>query len=283
VGDPLVAVNALDQSVIQPLLSTTDRTPGDGFAVTIAGAIGEGWYLERSTDLQNWSQVATVTLAECTITDTLPNGTQAAFYRLKRVVQSVSYYSKNAVGFVQVTVPANGWNFIGNPLNNGNNTLDEIFPNPPFFFSVSKFNNATQQYLDTAFFYGAWDYGTGNNPITLGLGEGAVVWNPDTTPFDVVFIGEVPQGTLQTYIPTGSSLHTSLHPLGGNLANLNFPAEDFDSINFWDANQANWTDWNSYLPGSGWDLPPIASPGEAFWIQKSDATGITWERTVNLW
>src|SRR5262245_60054473 len=42
-----------------------------------------------------------------------------------------SAYSQGATNSINVTVPANGFALVGNPLNRGSNTLSEILPDVP--------------------------------------------------------------------------------------------------------------------------------------------------------
>jgi hypothetical protein len=87
-----------------------------------------------------------------------------------------------------------------------------------------------------------------------------MVVNPGA-PFEVVFVGEVPEGNLSNPLPAGMSLISSKAPVQGL---LDFPAIDGDMIQTWDpVAQA----YRSHFYGSGvWDDPPVPVPGESFWL-----------------
>ena len=60
-------------------------------------------------------------------------------------------YSVNAVGYVNVSVPANSYAIVGVPLNGTNNSLNTTMPLPAGYAdtTIFRFDVATQNYLDS--------------------------------------------------------------------------------------------------------------------------------------
>jgi hypothetical protein len=195
-------------------------------------------------------------------------------------------FSVNAVGYVNITVPANGYMMVANPLvGNPNNNLDNILPLPSGFTgtSVFRFNAATQGYYDTM----QWLEGVGwlagdENDKVIAPGEGFFVQNIQGGPLNVTFVGEVQGGTSQNPI-TGNnaySLRSAIVPKGGplgwvGLANsLEFPADSGDSIFVFDEGTQQYKPTYQYLEGVGWlhDFDPVEGPniqpGRSFFVQK---------------
>src|SRR5690349_9633849 len=103
-------------------------------------------------------------------------------------------FSVNAVGYVNKTVPANGYAMIANPLIAPTNTVEALLTGQVFDNTqVYLWNTTTKQFVITTFLNSTdgWDgdaYKTVVNP-----GSGFFVKNPDKTKdMKITFVGEVP-------------------------------------------------------------------------------------------
>jgi len=150
-------------------------------------------------------------------------------------------YSLNVVGYVNVpTKGGGGFNFIGNPLNNANNNITNLFSSAQDGDQIYTWNRTTQD-LDGAIytystFLHAWD---GN--FTLKPGQGVFYFNAgnDTTN---TFVGEVLQGSYTNPIPSPTILGggafnsvASSVPLGGSFTNaiVGITPQDGDQVYTW--------------------------------------------------
>lgn len=130
-------------------------------------------------------------------------------------------FSVNAVGYVNKTVPANGFAMVSNPLNAADNTIDKLFAGVP---------NGTQIYLYTpgsGYQIGTFDdldnsFGDVGK-LKLEPGQGAFVRNPTGAAITITFVGEVPQGNLVTPMVAGLQMVSSKVPQAGTLPELSFP------------------------------------------------------------
>jgi hypothetical protein len=186
-------------------------------------------------------------------------------------------YSQNVVGYVNVTIPANSFALIANPLDSGNNTLGSLIPVAPdgtqfFKYGAGGYVTYTYDDLDEAWLP--------NGDVTLNPGEGGFIRNGTGTPLTVTFVGEVLQGVLSVDLPAGFAVRSSMVPQAGNVNEMGVPAQDGDQI-------------FKYVPGTGYTtytfddldedwLPstPSFGVGEAFFIRKS--SGASWVRTFSV-
>jgi len=132
-------------------------------------------------------------------------------------------YSVNAVGYVNKTVPKNGFAMISNPLTAATNTVNALFqPVPPgfqvFVYTPGKgFDVGTFDDLEGAFL-----------PASVGSaillpGQGVFCKNPTTSDVTVTFVGEVPQGHLVTPLVAGLQIVSSQVPQAGTASDLGLP------------------------------------------------------------
>jgi hypothetical protein len=186
-------------------------------------------------------------------------------------------YSVNAVGYVNVTIPAGQFMLLANPLDAGTNSLSNVLPDAPNGTTVYKFNGSG--YSTASKNFGAWG---GANTMTLNPGEGFFVKNGTATDLKLTFVGEVVQGTAVTMaIPNGFSMLGSPIPQAGKLkTDLQLPVKNGQSVYLfngtgYETHSFNFGTWSGGEPSIG--------VAQGFWFN-SGATGATnWVRnfTVN--
>ena len=167
-------------------------------------------------------------------------------------------YSQNVVGYVNVTMPANSFNLIGNQLDlgAGSNTLNNVLNNGLISYSGPS-GTETGQHQTTIFiwngtsftgyfYYNSADsggapgwYDSGGNPVppsvTLNPSQAAFVQNNYTSPITVTLTGQVDQGTnTWTQVTPGFNFYSEPAPLAGtplDSTNINFPATSYTAGN----------------------------------------------------
>jgi hypothetical protein len=203
-------------------------------------------------------------------------------------------YSVNAVGYVNMTIPANGSDLalLANPLNGTNNNLSTILP-------LTDDNFLTTVYL--------WDASPAvqNYVVCIWFGTGSG-WQPDAAAppgqaffiqavsssgtLSITFVGEVPQGHLVNTLQAGPllSLSSSIVPQQGTLDQLGFPGEFLDTVYLWDADGSLGSRQN-YIPQINFGGPGTWSPdnsikvGQGFFVQKAPGnTGLDWVRDFSV-
>jgi hypothetical protein len=132
-------------------------------------------------------------------------------------------YSVNAVGYVNKTVPKNGFAMISNPLVAATNTVNALFQPVPVGFQVfvytpgKGFDVGTYDDLEGAFLPAS----VGN--ATVLPGQGVFVKNPTSADVTITFVGEVKQGHLSTPLVPGLQIVSSQVPQSGTAADLGLP------------------------------------------------------------
>jgi Leucine-rich repeat (LRR) protein/alpha-tubulin suppressor-like RCC1 family protein len=257
----LIALPGSLPAAVPPPLVISVAASGQNITLSWPTVEGQTYVVEAALDLT--PPVSWVALAAGTSPVTFPVGPS----RYYRVAVDGMVYSVNVVGYMTRLLPA-GTSLVANPFSSADNSIGAVLPNCPEgseFYKVRP--DGSQDY--SVFFGGMWDLPS----LTLGPGEGAFLVNP-SGPFQVVFVGEVPQGTLINPLPAGQSLKSSMAPVTGL---LNFPAEEGDVINMWDATSQAFTGY-SYSAGDWWDdfgdswaSPPGIRPGEGFLLFRSQA------------
>jgi hypothetical protein len=192
-------------------------------------------------------------------------------------------YSVNAVGYVNVDVPASQFAIVANPLNQPTNTLTAVLPDIPA---------GTQIYLWTGTGFGSAirKTATGWLPPTAGTniinpGQGFFVQNVATTNITITFVGEVPQGDLSTAFPAGFSLLGSQVPQAGKVeTDLKLPAKSGDLVYVYTNGaylpvaRRTATAWIGGVAGSP---EPVVGVGQGFWLQAAAAGNWTRNFSVN--
>jgi hypothetical protein len=192
-------------------------------------------------------------------------------------------FSVNAVGYVNKTVPANGFAMISNPLIAPTNTIEALFAGQlPNGTQIFMWNTTTKSFdidqFDTEF---GWN--------TLGSrelrpGQGIFIKNPGATEIKITFVGEVPQGTgansLKTPLVPGFQIVSSQVPQAGTPTELGYTAANGDQIYQWNVTGQRY-DAASFDAEFGWSPEPKSlDVGDAFFLSKTAAG--TWERSFTV-
>jgi len=195
-------------------------------------------------------------------------------------------YSFNIVGYVNVTL-TNGYNFIGNPLNNSSNTLSVLIPSAPDGTAVYVWDVASQSFSPPSVYSGGWD---SNRDYVIPVGKGFAVYAP--TGWTATFVGEVLQGNLTNFIAGSNkfSLLASMVPQALPLSgtppwSLEFPGTGGDNVFFFQNASLRYTDACTYFGGLGWFDPngvcttngPVPNVGDCFFVQHP-GPDINWVR-----
>jgi len=184
-------------------------------------------------------------------------------------------YSQNVVGYVNVTVPANGFYLIGNQLDlgAGSNTINNVLSSGLISYSgpsgtdSGQHQSAIEFWTGTTFtpyFYynnadsgGApgWYDGSGNPApasATLNPSQAAFLQNNYTAAITVTMTGQVDQGTnTETQVKPGINFYSEPTPLAGtplDSTNISFPATSYTGGN---GNPDAYEVWT----GSGYSAP----------------------------
>jgi len=196
------------------------------------------------------------------------------------VAQTV--YSVNAVGYVNVTVPAGKFALLANPLNQPTNSVAAVLPGVPSGTIVYIFNAAGAFDQATARAGGVWT-GTGAADM-LNPGAGFFVKNAGATDMTITFVGEVPQGTnLTVNIAAGFSLIGSIVPQVGGLETvLGFPAANGDKAYLFDNTAQTYTTYTRRGVGvwTGGSGEPSLAVAQGIFYQAAAAT--TWTRSFSV-
>jgi hypothetical protein len=211
-------------------------------------------------------------------------------------------YSVNAVGYVNQTVPANGFAILSVPLNGTNNSLNTTLPLPAGYAdtTIYRYDVATQNYLDSIVWFDGFGWFSPTDPDpTVNPGEGFWVQNVQGQALPVTFVGEVPAGTLNNPIPGGNNFKIASSVVPKNLplgdvataaTTLGFPAAADDTVYIFDPSIQNYKESYVYFDGFGWFSPngddpgpqgPTIAPGTGFWIQKPGSAA-TWTQTFSV-
>lgn len=185
-------------------------------------------------------------------------------------------YSVNAVGYINITVPAKSYVLAANQLNSGANKVSEVLPTAPDGTVIFKYTQAA------GFGANGVEFGTWGDPnATVKPGEGFFLQNNGAAPITLTFVGEVPQGTLATALAKGLNLISSQVPQAGLLvADLKFPAVDGDVVYQWDTAGQKYKAPNGVEFGSFGGGEPTVAVGEGFFVNKFAAS--SWDRTFSV-
>jgi len=172
-------------------------------------------------------------------------------------------YSLNIVGYVNVVI-TNGFNLIANPLDNGTNDLNSLFPNAGFGDAVYAYNNQTKAFSSSTYL-GSW------SPNLVSAPGGGLFYQAGGVSTNT-FVGNVMTGNLTNKVYNGFNIVSSQVPQSATLETLNYPAGFGDSAFFF---RGGTYVSSSFLGTWSPDLSPAV--GEAFWVQTG--ADVNWTRT----
>jgi len=202
-------------------------------------------------------------------------------------------FSVNAVGYVNVTIPAGGYAILANPLNgNPDNSVNTILPLPADSSydgaNIYRFNPATQSYRETMSYVTGPGWLAGDPAdLIIAPGEGFFFQNVAGTALNLTFVGEVPAGSPTHNAVVGGnkySIRSAVVPKGGRLGweglagSLEFPADDGDNVYVFNKATQRYKETYSYVASVGWlhDVDPLEGPdiqpADGFFIQKQAVT-----------
>lgn len=189
---------------------------------------------------------------------------------------SAQVYSVNAVGYINVSVPAKGFALVANQLNAGGNTINEVLPTAPDGTVAFRYAGAAG-FVSNIRDFGEWTVPT----MELKPGTGFFVQNNGTAPLTLTLVGEVPQGNLSTPLVAGLNLVASQVPQAGKLvADLKFTAADGDIVYQWDAAAQGYKQPNAFDFGEWTGGDPNIAVAEGIFVQKAAAG--SWARTFSV-
>jgi len=209
-----------------------------------------------------------------------------------------SVFSVNAVGYVNVPLLP-GYNLISNPLNGTNNLISTIMPTAPDSTVLYHFNKATQRYFatDTYFNFDPPDAGWYTETFALSTtviapGEGFFLRYPGSTPTNITFVGDVPQGNLTNTVGGFYGFYSSMVPQSGTLSSLGFNnPNDSTVFRSWDAATQKYRPTLTYFafdpPDQGWYTEtftiqePSVGVAEGFLLYNPSAP-VQWGRTFSV-
>ena len=187
-------------------------------------------------------------------------------------------YSVNAVGYINVTVPARGYALVANQLNvAGGNLIKDVLGATLPEGTIAFLYTQAGGFAANPYEFGEW----GNPNAVLAPGSGFFLQNNGTAALTVTFVGEVPQGTLTNPLLTGLNLVSSQVPQAGTLVTaLGFPAVEGDQIVQWNNTTQNYNAVNAFEFGVWSGGEPTIAVGEGFFVRKNGAG--SWNRTFSV-
>lgn len=217
---------------------------------------------------------------------------------------SAAPFSDNTVGYVKVTVPANGFALLGVPLSGTNNLLNTTIRLPDGYDGTTAFRyDATvQNYRDAIQWIEGFGWFSPTDPApTVNPGEGIWIRNIAANPLNFIFVGGVVQGTYSVPVPGENRLNlaSSAVPRAANLGDtvtgtppgtLGFPAADGDCVFVFDVAAQKYKDIYCYFPGFGWfsaneddpgPLGPFIPVATGFWTQVT-GPGKIWDQSFSV-
>lgn len=183
-------------------------------------------------------------------------------------------YSVNAVGYVNVSVPASGFTMICNPLMAADNTVAALIPTAPEGTIIYKFAGGAYEPANV-FEFGEWSAPT----QTIAAGEGVFVKSAGA--FTITFVGEVAQqADSNKALAAGFNMTGSKVPQAGLLStDLGYPADEGDVVYQWNTAGGAWRPAAVYEFGE-WSAEPTLAVGEAVFINAAGARA--WDRNFSV-
>jgi hypothetical protein len=203
----------------------------------------------------------------------------AALLTLSGMVASFAQsnvYSINVVGYVTVTVTNDTVYRILNtplgPVNNTNNFVSLLVPNPPEGTQISKLADPAVGYETVTFGFGSWD-----NDIGLPVGTGFFIKLGEPGSVNITFVGEVQQRTdSNRQLLNGLTLVGSMVPQNGSLVNtLLIPGGEGNQVSRLLPNGG----YETITFGFGsWDNDLDIAVAEGFFYSNVTGASVAWNR-----
>jgi hypothetical protein len=139
------------------------------------------------------------------------------------VMAQTNVYSQNAVGYINLTIPAASYSILTCPLIcSPDNTLNTVLPNTNGQYkhaTVYQMSNGvytvTEVGVGTAANASGWSGGGAD--VTLSPGQAVFFYNSTAAAMTTTFVGTVPQGVLTNSLTPGFNLVGSIVPASGDL------------------------------------------------------------------
>jgi hypothetical protein len=179
------------------------------------------------------------------------------------ISSNAQVYSANIVGYCQVGL-TNGLTLVSNPLDNGTNDLNSLFPTAGFFDTVYQFNGSG---FNISTYTGTWS-------PDLIVPPGSGVFYSGGANQTTTFTGQFAVSNLSKSINAGLNIVGSQIPESATLENLNFPTSFFDTAYFY---RNGGYVISTYTGTWGPDL--TLGVGEAFWINAGSSE--TWTQNFS--
>jgi hypothetical protein len=258
---------------VPPTVSMPKRFPYGQFQLQIELPVSGQYSLEATTDLKNWTVIASESVRGQKVEYLDPTAANFSF-RFYRV-RAGELYSPKVVGYATLSIPP-GFAMVANPLQAVDNSVQALFPKLPEGTTLTKFDTHLFKLTKNVFDGNQWS----NPSETLLPGEGAIIFNPSSAFKTLSMVGEVQQGDLSLPIPAGFSIRSSIVPVPGQLeADLLFPAADDDIVHVFDRDRQAYVIY-SVKNGKWSPDAPVIGVGESFWVGKT--FGGNWNRTLSL-
>ena len=200
-------------------------------------------------------------------------------------------YSVNAVGYVNVVLPA-GFSIVANPLvATPNNNVTNIFQAPLDGMTVYKFTGTGYQTTAYDELFAEWS----DKTVILDPGMGAFVKVPTGKKYTNTFVGSVDAGPagsgsnggtkLTNSIPSGFSLKSSRIPQAGKLTtDLKYTPGDGDAVYQFDSSTQKYKATASFdgLFNEWAPAEPNVAVAEGFWIKIPAGQTRQWVRDFTI-
>jgi hypothetical protein len=165
-------------------------------------------------------------------------------------------YSQNVVGYVNATIPANGYALLSNPLDTGNNVLTNLILVGGAPSTTTKADVWTGSGF-TTYTLRAGGWSSGASGVLLNPGTGFFIQNLATTNITITFVGNVVAGTNLVPYTAGYDPVGSVTPISGLVqTTLGLPAVNGDKVLQWNPTSQGYITYTRRATGWGGGLEP---------------------------
>jgi hypothetical protein len=219
--------------------------------------------IESSVNLLDWEPVSSTG-------QSIIVPTRHSFQCFRIQNQTGNVLTVNYVGYVKISLVP-GFSLFGMPLLNGDNRIG-VIATIPDGTTIYGFDDTTGEFRSNIFL-GGWS----DPSQILEPGRGYFIFNPTEINFELVLLGEIPQGTLTNILPAGFSLRSCIAPISGSPKKMFFP-EDATQVLFTLRNGV----YESFVFHEGtWFPQPDLRPAEAFWVHRETETEWSFNFSIN--